>query len=125
MFRRECQRRSEKIAVVERWMTHHSRMNVLDSAVNIGHDHATTSRIWVMSTLPPSPEVSAEQIAHFLAAARDTIVDVKFAWLATRSLNGGTNARAVHVHQGASDDDEWTQRFVVRRGSRKVAEMRA
>jgi general stress protein 26 len=71
------------------------------------------------------PAVSAEQIARFLAAARDTIAEVKFAWLATRSLDGGTNARAVHVHQGTPDDDEWTRRFVVRRGSRKVAEMRA
>jgi general stress protein 26 len=78
-----------------------------------------------MSTLPPFPNVTAEQIAQFLAAARDTITEVKFAWLATRSLDGGANARAVHVHQGFRDDDEWTRRFVVRRGSRKVAEMHA
>src|ERR1700759_5416907 len=78
-----------------------------------------------MSTLPPFQKVTAEQIAQFLAATRDTIAEVKFAWLATRSLDGGANARAVHVHQGSPDDDEWTRRFVVRRGSRKVAEMHA
>jgi general stress protein 26 len=78
-----------------------------------------------MSTMPARPEVTEEQIARFLAAARETIADVQFCWLATRSLDGGTNARAVHVHPGKPGDDEWTRRFIVRRESRKVGEMRA
>lgn len=78
-----------------------------------------------MSTLPVRPEVTLEEIARFLAAARATIADIRFAWLATRSADGGANARAVHVHPGPTGSDEWIRRFVVRRGSRKVAEMRA
>ena len=78
-----------------------------------------------MSTLPVLPEVSPEQISQYLAAARETISDIKYCWLATRANDGGTNARAVRVHAGAPGSDEWTRRFVVRRGSRKVAEMRA
>ena len=78
-----------------------------------------------MSTLPATPCVTDEDIVRFLVAARDTIADVPFAWLATRSLDGGTNARAVRVHPGKPEQDEWTRRFLVRRGSRKVVEMTA
>ena len=78
-----------------------------------------------MSALPPRPEVTKEQIAGFLEAAQRTIAEVAFCWLATRSADGGANARAVHVHSGRPGSDEWTRRFVVRRESRKVAEMRA
>jgi general stress protein 26 len=78
-----------------------------------------------MTTMPTRPRVTAEQIAAFLAAARETIGELRFAWLATRSLDGGANARAVHVRPGRPSDDEWTRRFLVRRESRKVAEMRA
>jgi general stress protein 26 len=46
-------------------------------------------------------------------------------WLATRSLEGGTNARAVNSSAGSPGSDEWTRRFLVRRNSRKVVEMRA
>src|SRR4029077_1411880 len=42
----------------------------------------------------------------------------------TRSAEGGTNARAVRSSAGAPGSDDWTRRFLVRRGSRKVAEMR-
>jgi general stress protein 26 len=77
-----------------------------------------------MSTLPPVPQFTPEQIARFLAAARETIADVPHCWLATRSADGGTNARAVRSQPGPPGSDEWTRRFLVRRGSRKVAEMR-
>ena len=76
-----------------------------------------------MSTMPIRPGVTEEQIARFLAAARETIAEVRFCWLATRATDGGANARAVHVHAGAAGTDEWTRRFVVRWESRKVAEM--
>jgi general stress protein 26 len=77
-----------------------------------------------MSTMPVRQQVTEAQIVQFLAAARGTIAEVRFCWLATRAKDGGANARAVHVHAGAAGSDEWTQRFIVRRESRKVAEMR-
>jgi general stress protein 26 len=76
------------------------------------------------TTMPAVPKVTETQIMQFLAAARETIAAVPICWLATRSLEGGTNARAVNSRGGAPGSDEWTRRFLVRRGSRKVAEMR-
>jgi general stress protein 26 len=72
-----------------------------------------------------APEVTQQQIARFLAAARETIAEVKHCWLATKAQDGGANARAVRAHDGAMGCDEWTRRILVRRGSRKVAEIRA
>ena len=77
------------------------------------------------TTMPPVPEVTDAQIIQFLAAARQTIAAVPICWLATRSLEGGTNARAVNTNAGAPGSDEWTRRILVRRSSRKVAEIRA
>jgi len=78
-----------------------------------------------MSTaMPPVPNVTETQILQFLAAARETIAAVPVCWLATRSLEGGTNARAVNSSAGPPGSDEWTRRFLVRRSSRKVDEMR-
>lgn len=77
------------------------------------------------STMPPVPKVTEADIVKFLAAARATIAEVPICWLATRSLEGGTNARAVNTSAGLPGADEWTRRFLVRRSSRKVAEMRA
>jgi general stress protein 26 len=78
-----------------------------------------------MSTaMPPVPNVTETQILQFLAAARETIAAVPVCWLSTRSLEGGTNARAVNSSAGPPGSDEWTRRFLVRRSSRKVVEMR-
>ena len=77
------------------------------------------------TTMPPIPRVTETQILQFLAAAKETIAAVPICWLATRSLEGGTNARAVNSSAGPPGSDEWTRRFLVRRSSRKVAEMRA
>src|SRR5882724_40401 len=77
------------------------------------------------STMPAIPAVTETDILQFLVAARETIAAVPICWLATRSLEGGTNARAVSSSAGPSRSDEWTRRFLVRRSSRKVAEMRA
>ncbi len=77
------------------------------------------------TTMPPTPTVTEADILQFLDAARETIAEVPVCWLATRSLEGGTNARAVNSSAGPSRSDEWTRRFLVRRSSRKVAEMRA
>ena len=77
------------------------------------------------TTMPPPPEVTEANILQFLAAARETIAEVPVCWLATRSLEGGTNSRAVNSSAGPPGSDEWTRRFLVRRSSRKVAEMRA
>ncbi len=79
-----------------------------------------------MSTpMPPAPKVTETDILQFLDAARETIAAVPVCWLATRSLEGGTNARAVSSSAGPPRSDEWTRRFLVRRSSRKVGEMRA
>jgi general stress protein 26 len=75
--------------------------------------------------MPAVPRVTETDILRFLAAARDTIAAVPVCWLATRSLEGGTNARAVNASAGPPGSDEWTRRFLVRRSSRKVAEMQA
>jgi general stress protein 26 len=77
------------------------------------------------TTMPPAPSVTEANIGQFLAAARETIAEVPVCWLATRSLEGGANARAVTSSMGPLGSDEWTRRFLVRRSSRKVAEMRA
>lgn len=77
------------------------------------------------TAMPPAPEVTATDILGFLAAARQTIAEVPVCWLATRSLEGGTNARAVSTSAGPAGSDEWTRRFLVRRSSRKVSELRA
>jgi general stress protein 26 len=76
------------------------------------------------TTMPPVPKVAETEILQFLTAARETIAAVPVCWLATRSLVGGTNARAVSSSAGPPGSDEWTRRFLVRRSSRKVAEMR-
>ena len=65
------------------------------------------------------------EILRFLGGARETIAAVRIAWLATCSRDGGTNARAVDTFAGAVGSDEWTRRFLVRRTSRKVGEIRA
>jgi hypothetical protein len=75
--------------------------------------------------MPSLPQVTQAQIIQFLAAARETIAAVPVCWLCTRSLEGGTNARAVNSSAGAPGSDEWTRRFLVRRSFREVAEMRA
>jgi general stress protein 26 len=76
------------------------------------------------TTMPPAPKVTETDILQFLDAARETIAAVPVCWLATRSLEGGTNARAVNSSAGPPGSDEWTRRFLVRRSSRKVAEIR-
>jgi general stress protein 26 len=77
-----------------------------------------------MSSTTMDGAVSDEQIERWLAAARKTIATVRHCWVATRAEDGGANARAVRINPGAPGSDEWTRRFVCRRGSRKVAEIR-
>ncbi|MCK1688980.1 general stress protein 26 [Bradyrhizobium sp. GM2.2] len=76
-------------------------------------------------TMPVAPTFSEAQIVQFLDAARETIAAVPVCWLATRSLEGGTSTRAVSSSAGPPQSDEWTRRFLVRKSSRKVAEMQA
>jgi general stress protein 26 len=75
-------------------------------------------------TMPQAPTFSDEEIVQLLDAARETIAAVPVCWLVTRSVEGGTNARAVSSSAGSPRSDQWTRRFLVRRSSRKVAEMR-
>lgn len=74
--------------------------------------------------MPKAPKFSDAEILQFLDAARETIAAVPVCWLVTRSLEGGTSARAVSSSAGSPRSDQWTRRFLVRRSSRKVAEMR-
>jgi general stress protein 26 len=77
------------------------------------------------TTLPPVSETTESRINAYLAAAHEAVLATRICWLATRSLEGGTNVRAVDCWHGAPGSDKWTRRFLVRRTSRKVAEMRA
>jgi general stress protein 26 len=75
--------------------------------------------------MPPATTFNESEILQFLDGARQTIAGTRICWLATRSLEGGTNARAVDAFAGPPGSDEWTRRFLVRRTSRKVGEIRA
>jgi general stress protein 26 len=77
-----------------------------------------------MATMTAAPIGSDEEISLWLMAARETIANVRHCWLATQALDGGANARAVRIHPGAPRSDDWTRRFICRRDSRKVSEMR-
>ena len=72
----------------------------------------------------PSNVEDQGRIDQLLAVARDTIATVRYCWVATQAEEGGANARAVRSFAGAAGSDEWTRRFLTRRGARKVAEMR-
>jgi len=64
------------------------------------------------------------QITTFLAAAHETIAAVPICWLATRSRKAAlTHAR--QFLRRAPGSDKWTRRILVRRNSRKVADIRA
>jgi len=77
-----------------------------------------------MLTMTGAPAINREQLDRLLAAARETIAKVPYCWVATRAEDGGANARAVRSFAGAPDGDEWTRRFLTRRGSRKADEIR-
>jgi general stress protein 26 len=71
-------------------------------------------------------EYSKPEIEQFLGVAHEAIRDLRHCWLATRSEDGGANARLIDVrHPTAPGDDRWTRRALVRRGSRKVREIAA
>jgi general stress protein 26 len=77
-----------------------------------------------MAAITQTPPASDEEVRLWLAAARATIANVRYCWLATRALDGGANVRAVRINPGVSGSDEWTRRFICRRDSRKAAEIR-
>jgi general stress protein 26 len=77
-----------------------------------------------MRTMTRMPPADQDHIGRLLAAARETIATVRHCWVATCAEQGGANARAVRCFAGAPGSDEWTRRFLTRRGSRKVAEIR-
>ena len=72
----------------------------------------------------PTTEENQAQIDQLLAVARETIGTERHCWVATRAEEGGAHARAVQSFAGAAGSDEWTRRFLSRRGARKVAEIR-
>ncbi len=73
-----------------------------------------------MSTI----EGNQAQIERLLAVARETIGTERHCWVATRAEEAGVHARAVQSFAGAPGSDEWTRRFLSRRGARKIAEIR-
>jgi general stress protein 26 len=77
-----------------------------------------------MRTMTRMPPADQDHIGRLLAAARETIATVRHCWVATCAEQGGANARAVRCFASAPGSDEWTRRFLTRRGSRKVAEIR-
>ncbi len=77
-----------------------------------------------MLTSSPPPTTEQQQIDRLLDVARATIATVRHCWVATRAEDAGANARAVRSFAGASGGDAWTRRFLTRRGSRKVTEIR-
>ena len=76
-----------------------------------------------MPTMTTDAAPNEDQIARLLQAARETIAGIRYCWLATRALGDGANPRAVRAHAGSLGGDEWTRRFLVRQGSRKVGEI--
>jgi general stress protein 26 len=77
----------------------------------------------MLTTATPST-AEHEQIDRLLAVARETIATVRYCWVATQAVDAGANARAVRSFAGVPGGDVWTRRFLTRRGSRKVAEIR-
>lgn len=62
-------------------------------------------------------------VERLLAVARETIASVRHCWLVTAAPDGGANARAIRAFAGGPGADEWSRRFLCRRGSRKVPEI--
>ena len=61
------------------------------------------------TTMPPVPRITESQITSFLAAAHETVTGLRICWLATRSLEGGTNVRAVDSFAGNPTADKWSR----------------
>ena len=76
-----------------------------------------------MATTIQVPDTEQNAVERLLAVARETIATVRYCWVCTVGSDGGANARAVRAFPGAAAADEWTRRFLCRRGSRKVPEM--
>jgi general stress protein 26 len=72
----------------------------------------------------PTAVENEAQIERLLAVARETIGTVRHCWVATRAEEGGAHARAVQSFAGAAGSDQWSRRFLSRRGARKISEIR-
>jgi hypothetical protein len=59
-----------------------------------------------MQSMTTASSMDDETIARLLAAARETIANVRYCWLATRAEEGGAHARAVRAFAGLPDDDD-------------------
>src|SRR5262249_19885012 len=65
-----------------------------------------------------------DEIAEWIAAARDTMARVSLCWLVTIGSNGRPNARIVSPIPALEDDDEWTIWFLTSKSSRKASDIR-
>ena len=62
-------------------------------------------------------------VERLLEAARQTIAEVRYCWVAT-AAESGANLRAVLPFAGDPGEDEWTRWFITYRHSRKAGEIR-
>jgi general stress protein 26 len=71
--------------------------------------------------------IDAEQceVARLLDAARQTIAEVRWCWVATPAGGGHVNTRVVKAFPNAEGEDLWTRWFLTMRTGRKSAEIRA
>jgi len=65
------------------------------------------------------------QIERLLEAARRTIAEVRWCWVATPAGGGHVNARVVKAFPNGNGEDPWTRWFLTMRTGRKSAEIHA
>lgn len=65
------------------------------------------------------------QVERLLEAARRTIAEVRYCWVATSGSDGRANARVVKAFPNGDGEDLWTRWFLTMRTGRKSAEIRA
>src|ERR1700693_4812558 len=65
------------------------------------------------------------QVERLLTAARETMAEVRWCWVATPAGGGHVNARVVKAFPNGDGEDLWTRWFLTMRTGRKSAEIRA
>jgi len=73
------------------------------------------------SAADQAPQALVERL---LAAARETIAEVRYCWVVTADEAGGANARIVLSQPNGDGEDPWTRCFLTRRLARKTSEIR-
>jgi general stress protein 26 len=71
-----------------------------------------------------SIEAEQNQVERLLEAARRTMAEVRYCWVATPAGGGPVNARVVKAFPNGDGEDLWTRWFLTTRTGRKSAEIR-